>query len=60
MWGRLDSRLPASDAERFARDIRRSKVVIYDGVGHLPMEEAAARSADDARSFLLEDPLSGR
>ena len=60
MWGRLDSRLPASDAERFARDIRRSKVVIYDGVGHLPMEEAAARSVDDARSFLLEDRLTGR
>jgi len=60
MWGRLDTLIPASDAERFARDIRRSKVVIYEGVGHLPMEEAAARSVDDARSFLLEDRLTGR
>jgi pimeloyl-ACP methyl ester carboxylesterase len=60
MWGRLDALIPASDAERFARDIRRSKVVIYEGVGHLPMEEAAARSVDDARSFLLQDPLTGR
>ncbi len=60
MWGRLDSLFPASDAERFARDIRRSKVVVYEGVGHLPMEEAAARSADDARRFLLEDPITGR
>ena len=60
MWGRLDTLIPASDAERFARDIRRSKVVIYEGVGHLPMEEAAARSVDDARSFLLQDPLTGR
>jgi len=60
MWGRLDSLIPVSAAERFARDIRRSKVVIYEGVGHLPMEEAAGRSADDARSFLLEDRLTGR
>ncbi len=60
MWGRLDSLLPVGDAERFGRDIRRSRVVIYEGVGHLPMEEVAGRSADDARAFLLEDRMTRR
>jgi len=60
MWGSLDSLLPVSDAERFARDIRQSRVVIYEGVGHVPMEEIPGRSAADAEAFLLEDRLTGR
>jgi len=52
--------LPVTDAERFARDIRRSQVVIYEGVGHVPMEEIPGRSAADAEAFLLEDRLTGR
>jgi pimeloyl-ACP methyl ester carboxylesterase len=60
MWGSLDSLLPVSDAERFARDIRQSRVVIYDGIGHVPMEEIARRTAADAKAFLLEDRLTGR
>ncbi len=60
MWGSLDSLLPASDAEQFARDIPRSRVVVYEGVGHVPMEEIAARSAADAKLFLLDGRLTGR
>jgi pimeloyl-ACP methyl ester carboxylesterase len=60
MWGSLDSLLPVSDAQRFARDIRTSRVVIYEGVGHVPMEEIPGRSAADAEAFLLEDRLTGR
>lgn len=60
MWGRLDALVPVGDAERFARDIRQSRVVIYEGVGHVPMEEIPGRSAADAEAFLLEDRLTGR
>jgi len=58
--GRLDALVPVGDAERFARDIRQSRVLIYEGVGHVPMEEVPGRSAADAESFLLEDRLTGR
>ncbi len=30
------------------------------GAGHVPMEEVAARSAADAKAFLLEDRVTGR
>lgn len=60
LWGRLDALVPVSDAERFAHDIRPSRLVIYEGVGHVPMEESPGRSAADAEAFLLEDRLTGR
>lgn len=54
MWGRQDRLIPVAMAERFARDLPRAEVVIYDGVGHVPMEEIPERSARDARKFLLD------
>jgi len=60
MWGRLDSFLPVADAELFARDLRQSRLIVYEGVGHVPMEEVASRSAADAKAFLLEDRVTGR
>ena len=44
--------IPASDAQKFARQLPNSIVRIYDGVGHIPMEEQPKRSADDIRAFL--------
>jgi len=55
MWGSLDSFLPVADAERFARDLPHSRVIVYEGVGHVPMEEIGSQSAADAKAFLLED-----
>jgi pimeloyl-ACP methyl ester carboxylesterase len=52
LWGREDRLVPVGDAHEFARAIPNSAVRIYDGVGHLPMEEAAERSAADVRAFL--------
>jgi pimeloyl-ACP methyl ester carboxylesterase len=53
-WGRLDRLIPVATASRFERDIPGATVRIYDDLGHIPMEEAGARTAADARAFLLQ------
>ncbi len=40
------------NAQRFARDIAGSKVVVYDDLGHIPMEEDPARTVRDVEAFL--------
>jgi pimeloyl-ACP methyl ester carboxylesterase len=39
VWGSADTVIPATDANRFAADIRGSELVILPGIGHLPQEE---------------------
>ncbi|HZF68560.1 MAG TPA: alpha/beta fold hydrolase [Gemmatirosa sp.] len=56
MWGERDPWIPVAMADTFARYLPQARVLRYPGVGHLPMEEAAARSAADARRFLLGGP----
>ncbi|HZX66184.1 MAG TPA: alpha/beta hydrolase, partial [Myxococcales bacterium] len=53
LWGSLDRLIPLEHAERFHRAIPRSALIVYPGVGHLPMEEIPERSAADAARFLL-------
>ena len=52
LWGEDDRLIPASDAHKFARQLPNSIVRIYEGVGHIPMEEQPKRSAEDIRAFL--------
>jgi pimeloyl-ACP methyl ester carboxylesterase len=52
MWGDKDALIPVSDAQRFAADIPSARVRIYQGLGHVPMEEDGPRTAADARDFL--------
>jgi pimeloyl-ACP methyl ester carboxylesterase len=52
-WGEADAWIPLAAAEKFADDIDGAKVIIYPGVGHIPMEEIPQQSADDAKDFLL-------
>ena len=54
LWGAQDRWIPQSDARRLHTDIAGSELVIYDGVGHAPMEEQPDRSAADVRRFLLK------
>jgi pimeloyl-ACP methyl ester carboxylesterase len=53
MWGDKDALVPVEHAKRFARDLRNAKLVIYEGVDHLPQLEIPERSVADARAFLL-------
>jgi pimeloyl-ACP methyl ester carboxylesterase len=52
MWGDKDALIPVSDAQRFAADIPGARLQIYEGLGHVPMEEDGPRTAADARDFL--------
>ena len=52
LWGREDSVISVTTADQFQEAMPHSQVIIYDGVGHAPMEEVPERSAEDVRRFL--------
>jgi pimeloyl-ACP methyl ester carboxylesterase len=52
LWGREDRLIPVGHASRFLDAIPGAELVLYDGVGHVPMEEIGERSARDVDDFL--------
>lgn len=52
MWGADDTWADVDDAAKFHRDISNSEVIMYDGLGHVPMEEAPEETVEDAIEFL--------
>lgn len=52
VWGKEDQLIYATAAETFAARIKDSEVVILEGVGHLPMEEAPDATANAIRRFI--------
>ena len=52
MWGQEDNLIPISSAKWFAEAIPDAKLVIYPGVGHIPMEEVPNKSAADVKAWL--------
>ncbi|MBF0119927.1 MAG: wax ester/triacylglycerol synthase family O-acyltransferase [Desulfobacterales bacterium] len=52
MWGKEDRWVPVDVVKRWEQDLQLSKTIIYDGVGHMPMEEIPLQTAHDAHSFL--------
>ncbi|MBK8271719.1 MAG: alpha/beta hydrolase [Sphingomonadales bacterium] len=52
MWGREDSLIPVAAARWFVKALPQAQQIVYPGVGHVPMEEAPDRSADDVDAFL--------
>jgi pimeloyl-ACP methyl ester carboxylesterase len=56
IWGRDDELVPVATAEIFKAAIPGAQAIIYDGAGHIPMEEVAERSAADVRAFLRGTP----
>jgi pimeloyl-ACP methyl ester carboxylesterase len=54
MWGRDDQWIPVENAYEFDKRLPNSQLIIYDNVGHVPMEEIPRQTADDARDFLLQ------
>ena len=52
LWGAQDRLIPVAHAYRFQRAIPSARLVIYDSVGHLPMEESGERSAADVDAFV--------
>lgn len=50
-WGRQDQLLDISLSEHFTK-IPKSKLIVYDGVGHSPQEEIPALSVTDVINFI--------
>ena len=52
MWGALDRLIPPSHAERFMRDLPDAELVMFETLGHVPQEEAPAKTVAAVRDFL--------
>ncbi len=55
-WGEVDKWIPLEHATLFQQAIPNSQLIVYKGVGHVPMEEIPVVTAADARAFLLRAP----
>ncbi|MBX3506122.1 MAG: alpha/beta hydrolase [Parvibaculum sp.] len=54
MWGDQDGLIPVSAADEFKARIPQAELVIYENVGHIPMEEVAEESAAAVAAFLAK------
>jgi pimeloyl-ACP methyl ester carboxylesterase len=52
MWGDEDRWVPPKLIENWKRDLRNLEVKVYEGAGHIPMEERPIETARDAHAFL--------
>ena len=58
LWGAEDRVIPPDNAMTFHQMIPNSELQIFDGVGHLAMEEAPERTAKAIELFLSESHSS--
>lgn len=54
MWGEEDAWLPFENGYWFQVCIPDSRLILYEGVGHIPMEEIPERTVRDLRKFLKQ------
>jgi pimeloyl-ACP methyl ester carboxylesterase len=52
LWGEEDTWQPLQNGYRFTTAIANSHLFSYAGIGHVPMEELAVRTVNDALKFL--------
>ena len=52
LWGAEDRLIPLANGRWYAAHIKGARLIAYPGVGHIPMEEVADRSADDLAEWL--------
>ena len=55
-WGTKDRAVVFTSAEQLRQNFRQNRLVVFDGVGHLPYEEVP----DEFNRALVEFILSGR
>jgi pimeloyl-ACP methyl ester carboxylesterase len=56
LWGDKDTLAPRDMGAAYNAAIKGSKLVVYNNVGHVPMEEVPEQSARAVRTFLLPEP----
>ncbi len=54
MWGKEDALIPFEAGQWYIEHLPYATLVAYDGIGHIPMEEAPDRSATDLMVWLSE------
>lgn len=52
IWGADDAMIPAAHGVLMEAAMANARLVVIEGAGHVPQEEAGARSAEEARRFL--------
>lgn len=52
LWGDQDSLIPVEAVTWFQSAYRNNSAIIYPGIGHMPMEEVAEKSAADVENWL--------
>ena len=52
MWGAQDRLIPVAAAVRFSHDIAGARLVVFDGLGHLPQQEDPMRTVLEVQRFL--------
>ncbi|WP_338439506.1 alpha/beta hydrolase [uncultured Aquabacterium sp.] len=52
LWGGQDRLIPPDNADHFQRDIAGSRLVVFDGLGHVPHEEDPVRTLAAVRAFV--------
>ena len=57
LWGSEDTLTPPDMGEAYAGAIKNSKLIEYDNVGHITMEEVPDQSARAVREFLSPAPV---
>lgn len=56
LFGQDDRLIPAADGEKFHKAIPGATLIIYPGVGHVPMEQIPESSAADLKAWLVSHP----
>ncbi len=56
MWGDKDEIVPPEHAYKFHKDIAQSEFIMYNDIGHVPMQEIPSRSVNDFLKFLNDIP----
>ncbi len=54
LWGAKDQLIPLDNGKHFAADIKGSKLVVFDALGHVPHEEDPAQTVAAFQAFLAE------
>ncbi|NRF67919.1 alpha/beta fold hydrolase [Aquincola sp. S2] len=52
LWGQRDRLIPPAVAQRFAKDIAGSRLVVFETLGHVPHEEDPAATVAPVKAFL--------
>lgn len=52
IWGGQDRLIPVEVAQWFKRDIKDSKLAIFEQLGHVPHEEGPAETVNEAKKFI--------